>query len=95
MRSWSNSLHSSRIFPPEMRQIVMPRPLSFFPVAGSPFPSPVFVPSPLQRTVTYSPSTSILSTCVFKSGNAVLHPLAWSTFNPMSRVTPWLTKSVA
>jgi hypothetical protein len=29
-----------------MRQMVMPRPLSFLPVAGRPLPSPVFVPSP-------------------------------------------------
>ena len=86
----SNSDHSSRMRPSRIRHNVIPRSSPLRPVAGRPLPSPVLVPVPVHNTQTLSPSATIWSTCITRSGNACFHPraAAWSSARPMSWCKP-------
>jgi hypothetical protein len=56
IESVSQMSHASRVLPSAIREYVIPSTVTCLPVGDMPISSPVFVPRPVQREATNSPS---------------------------------------
>src|SRR5919198_6581120 len=79
--SVSQFVHSSTTLPSRKREIVMPLTVASLPVGGMPISSPSWIPRPVQRVATRSPSASCASAVTRASRNAVRYVVT-NSLNP-------------